>query len=449
MKEGCKRFKKPDAAVPAKKTEPKPVTKSVKKPIPADTPLDVPCHPKIWSDEEGVPMEASGPSSGHKDPDPSAPEPQPDAVKPEVKSEPKVEVKVEDKKEPMPKGTWSLALQRIHEKLQSPTELLKLHLKHYHMSTEQFKRRTSALKLPKESYEKYDAITKSCDTCSKSKIAPSRTKVSGISSEVFGELTFIDHGEVPINASSKLQFLLLFDGATSLTTAYVVQNRSDATTISLLLEYFETYQLNPKYIVADQAFMGSEMEDYYNRHNIRPISLGPGTPWPNRAEAAIRLFKKQVNLMLASLKEDPLLANITYRQLLRQACISRNTMITHGGVTPLELAFGRQPADLTAVETRTPAQLSSEAPAPERQLEALRLLARQKFLEAKQSDDLRRDIASGCTAHTTRCADACKRQGAEPKEGGGPGHDGGYGSALLWDAVRKYRLSPDMPFIDS
>ena len=37
----------------------------------------------------------------------------------------------------------------------------------------------------------------------------------------------------------------------------------------------------------------------------------------------------------------------------------------------------------------TPAQLTSEAPAPERQIEALRSLAMQKFLEA-----LRRDIAS-------------------------------------------------------
>ena len=162
------------------------------------------------------------------------------------------------------------------------------------------------------------------------RIAPSRAKVSGIRSEVFGELTFIDHGEVPINPQSKLQFLLMYDGATSLTTAFVVQNRSDTVTISHLQEYFETYQLNPKYIVADQAFMGTEMESYYNRHSIRPISLGPGTPWPNRAEAAIRMFKKQVSLMLISLKDDTLLANITYKQLLRQACISRNTMVTLG-----------------------------------------------------------------------------------------------------------------------
>ena len=54
--------------------------------------------------------------------------------------------------------------------------------------------------------------------------------------------------------------------------------------------------------------------------------------------------------MLISLKDDPLLANITYKQLLRQACISRNTMVTLGGVTPIELAFGRRPADLSAIE---------------------------------------------------------------------------------------------------
>ena len=163
-------------------------------------------------------MVASGPSSGSKDGVPRRRDPQPEEET-EVKQEPKVEVQVEEKKEPSPKGTLLLALQRTHDQLQSPTELLKLHLKHYHMSTEQFKRRTSALKLPKEIYDKYDQITKSCVTCSKAKIALSRAKVSGIRSEAFGELTFIDHGEVPINPQSKLQFLLLYEGATSLATA--------------------------------------------------------------------------------------------------------------------------------------------------------------------------------------------------------------------------------------
>ena len=92
--------------------------------------------------------------------------------------------------------------------------------------------------------------------------------------------------------------------------------------------------------------------------------------------------------MLLSLKENPMLSNITYKQLLRQACIARNTMVTSGGVTPIEMAFGRRPADITSLENMTPAQLTSEATAPERQIEALRSLAIRKYLESKQSDDL-------------------------------------------------------------
>ena len=69
-------------------------------------------------------------------------------------------------------------------------------------------------------------------------------------------------------------------------------------------------------------------------------------------------------------------------------------MIRHGGVTPIELAFRRGPADITAIENMTPAQLTTEAPAPERQIEALRSVAMRKCLEAQQSDDLRKGIAS-------------------------------------------------------
>ena len=61
---------------------------------------------------------------------------------------------------------------------------------------------------------------------------------------------------------------------------------------------------------------------------------------PNRAEAAVRTFKKQVTLMMNSLADDPALADVTYRQLVRQACLARNSSVAYGGVTPLEMAFG-------------------------------------------------------------------------------------------------------------
>ena len=101
-----------------------------------------------------------------------------------------------------------------------------------------------------------------------------------------------------------------------MTTAYVCDGKTRAVTIGHLLEYFETYQLNPKYLVGDQGLVGTELEAFYNRNNIRPITLGPGTtPWPNRAEAAVRMYKKQIALMLKAVTEDPSRYEITYRQL--------------------------------------------------------------------------------------------------------------------------------------
>ena len=64
------------------------------------------------------------------------------------------EVPVSQKKDPKVRADFPLALKRIHQKLESPVELLKLHLKHYHMSSDQFRKRTSALKIPEEFFSK-------------------------------------------------------------------------------------------------------------------------------------------------------------------------------------------------------------------------------------------------------------------------------------------------------
>ena len=137
-----------------------------------------------------VPPVRSGPASSSRDPahpdeERVRPEPQDDELpKAEGKEE---EENVPDGNEPRPSANLPLALRRIHEKLESPTKLLKLHMKHYHMSTDQFKRKTSALELPKEIADRYDLIRKNCETCQQSKIAPSPAKVSGIRSEIMGK----------------------------------------------------------------------------------------------------------------------------------------------------------------------------------------------------------------------------------------------------------------------
>ena len=213
-------------------------------------------------------------------------------------------------------------------------------------------------------------------------------------SEVFGDLTFIDHAEIPLDNKYKLMFLIVYDGATQLMTSFPCDNKSEGETTTSLLDYFDMYQLSPKYIVGDQGFSGTELESFYNRKGIRFIPLGPHTPWPNRAEAAVKLFKRQVKLILDGVRADPLCNPFTFGMLLRMASLARNSMVTFGGVTPWEMAFGRRPPDVISVDNADPAQLTSEVPRNEVSVEATRKIAMKAYLEAGQSEDLRRDIAS-------------------------------------------------------
>ena len=83
-----------------------------------------------------------------------------------------------------------LNLRRIHDKLQKDTELLKLHIQRYHMSTAQFRKRTSELMIPESVYKRYETIVASCTACAKAKPQPARSRVTGIRADEFGEGLF-------------------------------------------------------------------------------------------------------------------------------------------------------------------------------------------------------------------------------------------------------------------
>ena len=111
------------------------------------------------------------------------------------------------------------ARSRLVERMRDDATLRSLHLKHYHMSFLQFRCRTSHLGLPPDVFERFERIVKTCEYCMKTKPAPQRSRVSGLRSEVFGDLVFLDHGQVRVH-SLKFLFLIILDGATGFTAAY-------------------------------------------------------------------------------------------------------------------------------------------------------------------------------------------------------------------------------------
>ena len=141
-----KSINKPEASTPAPTHRLKTKSQASSKPEQRlddikETELETPDLDQPIADEPPAPSSSSKPKKVTK-------------AKPVV-VEDDPEVPVSQKKEPKIKADLPLALRRIHQKLESPVELLKLHLKHYHMSSDQFRKRTSALKIPEEIYQNY------------------------------------------------------------------------------------------------------------------------------------------------------------------------------------------------------------------------------------------------------------------------------------------------------
>jgi hypothetical protein len=149
----------------------------------------------------------------------------------------------------------------------------------------------------------------------------------------------------------------------------------------------------PKTVVGDMAFFTPSFMTFYQSHGIKPLPTGPRTPWPNRAETAVRLFKRQFNLLLNYVQLDKKLANISVGQLVKRTVWARNNQLTIGGYTPLELAFGRRPPDLLDAETESPEELTTDPLTTDKLDRVVRKLALKAHLEARQAEDLRLDLS--------------------------------------------------------
>ena len=107
------------------------------------------------------------------------------------------------------------AYRKMLRRLNDKVELYKFHVKHYHMSPSQFRRRTSMLGLPDEIYEKYQEVYNKCRVCSTTVAPPPRARISGIRASQFGDVIFVDHCEIELK-KNKYVVLLVLDGATNL-----------------------------------------------------------------------------------------------------------------------------------------------------------------------------------------------------------------------------------------
>ena len=283
------------------------------------------------------------------------------------------------------------AYRKMIKRLDDKVDLYKLRVKHYHMSPTLFRCRTSMLNLPDRNCKKYEEVYNKCRVCSTSVAPLPRAKISSIRASVFGDVIFVDHCEIKLK--KKYVVLLVLDGATNLLWATAQNSLAKKETLVPLRGWNEQKNCIPRAIVGDEAFFSDEFNEYYKFHGIKGIPCGPRTPWPNKAETAVRLFKRQWSLMTKSLEGDERFNGVNIRQAVKMTVWARNTQPTISGCSPLEVATGRRPLDLFDVETANPEQLSSDPPEEDLPTLPLQRLALRAHQEARQSADLRHDMA--------------------------------------------------------
>ena len=91
--------------------------------------------------------------------------------------------------------------------------------------------------------------------------------------------------------------------------------------------------------------------------------------------------------------DETTLSQITPAQLMRNAATERNTQVTLCGKSPVELAIGRRPRDLTDPASMNPEQLTSTPTKQDLLYEEIEKLALKTPLEVQQREGIRRDLA--------------------------------------------------------
>ena len=134
--------------------------------------------------------------------------------------------------------------------------------------------------------------------------------------------------------------LLVLYGASNLLWATAQTSLSNKETIQALRLWTDEQNCMPKAIVGDEAFFQEDFLTYYRTHGIKECPCGSRTPWPNRAESAVRLFKRQWQIMSKNLEDDRFKGN-TIREAVKRTVWAINTQLTVSAYSPLEIATGR------------------------------------------------------------------------------------------------------------
>jgi hypothetical protein len=133
-------------------------------------------------------------------------------------------------------------------------------------------------------------------------------------------------------------------------------------------------------------FSKTEVQDFPTFSN-QAFSIGLYTPWQNRAEAAVRVFKATLYDLCAQIGTLPELKQVTVRELMSKTAAVRNSMVTWRK-TLVELVFRKKAKRHCDYRKLSPEQLSVPVTRLDQKDQTLQKLATKSYLEAPLSNIL-------------------------------------------------------------
>ena len=141
-----------------------------------------------------------------------------------------------------------------------------------------------------------------------------RSRVTGLRADNSGDIVCIDHADVKIQSETYTVFIVV-DGSTTFVTAFAPRTKDSHETVQCLMALMDSFHCTPQSICADMALQSTEVQDVFRRFGIKHIPTAPYTPWPNRAETPVRVFKATLHDLCAQIGSLPELKQVTVREV--------------------------------------------------------------------------------------------------------------------------------------
>ena len=264
-----------------------------------------------------------------------------------------------------------------------------LHLRWFHCSAEKMHSLLKTAGVPTQVLQQVHAVCETCRVCRMWKRPGDRAVTSMRTSSAFGEAVQVDLLFVESNI-----ILHMIDEATRFTMAVVIKTKQPQDLISAMTNSWFRLFGAPRCIISDrEGGIASEEASIWAERWQTTIKLKAVGQHASTVERHHEVLRQQLHRLCGQARSEGL--NLAFADLLSEAVLAKNALLTVHGTTPYEAVFGRRPTLLAELEVPNVSHVSdSSGGALSRHVVRARELSVQAIVEGTALERIKRAAGS-------------------------------------------------------